>query len=56
MLKGYRTYILAAVTCIGAAAGFLVGDLSLYDAINLAIPAVTGAFVRSGINTALKGR
>lgn len=52
MLKGYKTYILATVTVIGAAASYLVGDISLMDALNLAVPAVSGAFVRHGINTA----
>lgn len=51
MLKGYKTYILAGVTVIGAAASYLVGDISLVEALNLAIPAVSGAFVRNGINT-----
>ena len=53
MLQGYKTYILAGVTVIGAVAGYLVGDLSLIDALNLAIPALTGAFVRNGISGAL---
>lgn len=52
MLKGYKTYILATVTVIGAAASYLVGDITLVEALNLAIPAVTGAFVRNGISTA----
>lgn len=51
MLRGYKTYILAGVTCVGAAASYLVGDISLVQALNLAIPALTGAFVRSGINS-----
>ena len=56
MLSGYKTYILAGVTVIGATASFLVGDISLIQALNLAIPAVTGAFVRNGISTALAGK
>lgn len=56
MLAGYKTYILAGVTVIGAAAGYLVGDLTLIAALNLAIPALTGAFVRNGITTALAGK
>lgn len=51
MLKGYKTYILAAVTVIGAAASYLVGDITLVEALNLAIPAISGAFVRNGIST-----
>lgn len=53
MLKGYKTYVFAGVTCIGAAASYLVGDISLLAAINLVVPAVTGAFLRNGINTVL---
>lgn len=54
MLKGHKTYILAGVTCIGAAAGFLVGDITLIEALNLAIPALTGAFVRNGISNTFR--
>jgi len=55
MLSGYKTYILAGVTVIGAAASFLVGDITLIQALNLAIPAVSGAFVRNGLSSILKG-
>lgn len=51
MLSGYKTYILAGVTTIGAVAGYLVGDLTLIEAINLIVPALSGAFVRSGIKS-----
>jgi hypothetical protein len=54
MLSGYKTYILAGVTTIGAIAGYLVGDLTLVAALNLAIPAISGAFVRSGIKSMLR--
>jgi phage-related holin len=54
MLKGYKTYIVAAVAVIGAVAGFLVGDLSMADAIQLVVTAVLGATIRSGVNTATK--
>jgi hypothetical protein len=56
MFKGYKTYILAGVTTIGAIAGFLVEDITLIQALNLIIPALTGAFVRNGITTALAGK
>lgn len=39
-LKGYRTYVIAAVAVIGAVAGYAVGDLSL----EATIAAVIGAF------------
>lgn len=55
MLQGYKTYILAGVTVIGAAASFAVGDITLIQALNLAIPAISGAFVRNGLSSILKG-
>lgn len=53
MLKGYRTYILGAVTIIGATAAYLVGDASLSETINLIVTAGMGMFIRSGVNTAV---
>lgn len=53
MLKGYRTYILGAVTIIGAVAAYLVGDAQLSETINLVVTAGMGMFIRSGINTAV---
>lgn len=49
MLKGKKTYILGAVTIISAAASYLVGDITLIDALNLAIPAAIGMTVRNSI-------
>ena len=54
MLKGYKTYILAGVTVVGAAASYLVGDISLAQAIQLAVTAGIGATIRSGITEAAK--
>lgn len=54
MLKGYRTYILGAVTIIGALAAYLVGDTSLNEMVNLVVTAGMGMFIRSGINTAVE--
>jgi hypothetical protein len=54
MLKGYKTYILAGVTVIGAVASYLVGDISLQAAVQLAVTAALGAALRDGINTAVK--
>ena len=51
MLSGYKTYILAAVTVIGSAAAYLVGDTTLQEALAIVVPAVSGAFVRYGIAT-----
>jgi hypothetical protein len=54
MLKGYRTYILGTVTIIGGVAGYLVGDVSLTETVNLVVGAAMGMFIRSGINTAVE--
>jgi|SanBayMetagenome_1026888.scaffolds.fasta_scaffold53557_1 hypothetical protein len=51
MLKGYRTYILGAVTVIGAVAAYLVGDTTITEAVNLSINAILLMFVRSGVTT-----
>lgn len=54
MLKGYRTYILGAVTIIGAVAAYLIGDAGLSETINLIVTAGMGMFIRSGVNTAVQ--
>jgi hypothetical protein len=51
MLKGYRTYILGAVTVIGAVAAYLVGDVGLTETVNLVIGAAMAMFIRSGVTT-----
>ncbi len=54
MLKGYKTYIVAGVTVIGAVAAYLVGDATLSATIDLVVTAILGATIRSGINSAAK--
>ena len=56
MFVGYKTYILAAVTVLGAAASYLVGDITLQAAIAIVVPALSGAFVRHGIATTMAGK
>jgi len=51
MLEGYKTYILGAVTIIGAIASYLVGDTSLQAALQIAIPAALAMTVRRGVQT-----
>lgn len=51
MLSGYKTYILCAVTVIGAVASYLVGDATLQGTVQLVVTAVMGAFIRHGVNT-----
>ena len=49
MLSGYKTYILAGATVIGAAAHYLVGDADLNTTVQLVITALMGAFVRHAV-------
>lgn len=49
MLKGYRTYIIGGLAIIGAVAGYLVGDTTLPEAIQLAVTAALGMTVRAGV-------
>ena len=52
MLSGYKTYILATVTGLGAIAQYLVGDADLAATIQLVVTALMGATLRGGIATA----
>lgn len=54
MLKGYKTYITAAVAVVGAVAAYLVGDVALADAAQLVLTAILGATIRNGITTETK--
>lgn len=49
MFKGYKTYILGTVSLVGAAASYLVGEISLAEAIQLGITAALGMTVRNAI-------
>lgn len=49
MLRGYRTYILAGVGVIAAVANYLVGDVSITEAINQAATAAALIFLRKAI-------
>ena len=48
-LKGYKTYLVSALAVLGAVVSYLVGDLALVDAAQLALTAVLGATVRNAI-------
>jgi hypothetical protein len=52
MLKGYKTYITAAVAIIGAVAAYLVGDSTVTDAAQLVVTSLLAVFIRSGIKNA----
>lgn len=49
MLVGYKTYITAGVTVIGAVAAYLVGDATMLQTAQLVSTAMLGAFIRHGI-------
>ena len=49
MLKGYRTYVLAALGVISAAASYLVGDATAVEAGQVAITSILGMTVRNAI-------
>ena len=49
MLKGYRTYIMAGLGVVSAAASYLVGDADLLTALNAAATAAALAFLRKAV-------
>lgn len=49
MLAGYKTYITAGVTVIGAVAAYLTGDADLMQTAQLVVTALLAAFVRNGM-------
>lgn len=49
MLKGYRTYIMAGLGVVSAAASYLVGDVDLLTALNAGFTAAALAFLRSSV-------
>jgi len=56
MLSGYKTYIVGALTILGALDGFLTGTFPIDQVINLLVPAVLAMTVRNGITTASKAQ
>jgi hypothetical protein len=49
MLKGYRTYVMAGLGVVTAAASYLVGDVDLLTALNAAFTAAAVAFLRRAV-------
>jgi len=49
ILKGKKTYIVGTLGIISAVAGYLVGDMSLPEAIQLVISSAIGMTVRNAI-------
>lgn len=54
MLSGYKTYLIGALTILGALGGYFTGNLAPEQAINLVMPAILAMTVRNGISTASK--
>lgn len=52
--QGNKTYITLGLTIIGTIAAYFMGELSLPNAIYAVIGALSGIFIRSGINTTVK--
>jgi hypothetical protein len=49
MLKGKKTYLVAAVAVIAAVVGYLTGDLTVAAAAQAILTAVLGATLRNGM-------
>jgi len=49
MLKGYKTYLLAALTAAGALVSYLVGEITVAQAIQLAVTAGLSCTIRNAI-------
>jgi len=52
MLSGYKTYITGIVAIIGAVGAYLAGEAELAATVQLAVTALMGMFIRSGVNSA----
>ena len=52
MFSGYKTYFVAALAVIGAAFGYLDGDLTLQAAIQLGVTGLLGATLKSAVKAA----
>lgn len=49
MFKGYKTYIVAGIAVLTAVAGYLTGDATIAQTIQLVVTAVLGATLRHAI-------
>jgi hypothetical protein len=49
ILRGKKTYVVAALSILGAGAGYVTGDATAIQAAQLAITALLGATLRSGM-------
>jgi hypothetical protein len=49
ILRGKKTYVVAALSILGAGAGYVTGDATAMQAAQLAVTALLGATLRSGM-------
>tara|TARA_R110000868_G_scaffold12008_3_gene58377 strand:- start:451 stop:612 length:162 start_codon:yes stop_codon:yes gene_type:complete len=49
ILRGKKTYVVAALSILGAGAGYVTGDATAMQAAQLAVTALLAATLRSGI-------
>jgi len=49
MFKGYKTYITGTLAILGALGGWATGDLAVPAAIQLAVTALMGMFIRNAM-------
>lgn len=54
VLKGRKTYVAGTLSIVGFAAGYLLGDVSLVDAVQGVVTATLAMTVRNGIASAVK--
>ena len=54
MFKGKKTYIVAVLAVITAIGAYLTGDATIAETVQLAITAILGATIRSGVTTEAK--
>jgi hypothetical protein len=49
ILRGKKTYVVAAMSILGAGASYTTGDATAMQAVQLAVTALLGATLRSGM-------
>ena len=51
LLTGYKTYIIGSLAVLGFIAGYLVGDITLIQAISGIVPALQAMTIRRSISS-----
>lgn len=49
ILRGKKTYVVAALSILGAGAGYVTGEATAMQAAQLAVTALLGAALRNGM-------